>query len=325
MLPGGAYGSSPGSGQAALVTKRLMDQFDIQSSSMSGGAVVSMMKRLPKRMAPLTAKELSRISDELAKQAPRGLLEELQQQNQELLRTLQELRESQAEIAHLHTRELEETNRGVVALYTELDDNAKALKRISDLKSRFLSNMSHEFRSPLNTILSLSGFLIDRVDGELTAEQEKQVYFIRKAAESLAGLVNDLLDLAKVEAGKAVVRPESFEVATLFDVLRGTTRPLLAQRPITLIFEDPVGFSTLRTDEAKLTQILRNFLSNAVKYTERGEIRVSATTGAGDTVIFSVTDTGIGIAPEDRARVFEEFGQVEGPIQGRIKGTGLGL
>lgn len=325
-VPGGPYGSAPVGGQAASLTKRLMDRFDVEQATPSGGAVISMVKVLPKRTAPFTPKDLTRVADELARQAPRGLLEELQQQNQELLRTLQELRDSQAEIAHLHTRELEETNRGVVALYAELDDNAKALKRISDLKSRFLSNMSHEFRSPLNTILSLTGFLMDRSDGELSAEQEKQVYFIRKAAEGLAGLVNDLLDLAKVEAGKAVIRPESFEVGTLFDVLRGTTRPLLGPRQDTaLVFEEPAGIPTLRTDEAKLTQILRNFLSNAVKYTERGEIRVSVATGPGDTVIFSVADTGIGIAPEDRARVFEEFGQVEGPAQGRIKGTGLGL
>ena len=99
-----------------------------------------------------------------------------------------------------------------MALYAELDDNTKALKRISDLKSRFLSEMSHEFRSPLNSILSLTGFLLARSDGELTAEQEKQVRFIRKAAEGLSTLVNDLLDLAKVEAGKAVIRVGSFEV-----------------------------------------------------------------------------------------------------------------
>ena len=162
-------------------------------------------------------------------------------------------------------------------------------------------------------------------DGDLTPEQEKEVTFIRKAAEGLSALVNDLLDLAKVEAGKAVVRPEAFEVADLFEGLRGTTRPLLAQGSVTLIFEEPVAMPTLHTDEGKVAQILRNFLSNAVKFTERGEIRVAATAGPGDTVIFSVTDTGIGIAPEDQRRIFEEFSQVEGPLQKRVKGTGLGL
>ena len=110
----------------------------------------------------MTQHDLAWVSSELAQHRPQGLLEELQAQNQELLRTLQELRDRQAEIAALHTRELEETNRGVVALYSELDDNAEDLRRISDLKSRFLSNMSHEFRSPLNSILSMSGFLLER-------------------------------------------------------------------------------------------------------------------------------------------------------------------
>ncbi|HEX8199287.1 MAG TPA: response regulator, partial [Isosphaeraceae bacterium] len=262
---------------------------------------------------------------ELAKNAPQGVLDELQQQNQELIRTLQELRDRQAEVMEWHRRELDETNRGVVALYAELDENAKALKRMSDLKSRFLSNMSHEFRSPLNTILTLSSFLLDRSDGELTEEQEKQVTFIRKAADGLSALVNDLLDLAKVEAGKAVVRAKTFEVDELFQGLRGTIRPLLLQNAVSLRFEEPVGVTALRTDEGKLTQILRNFLSNAAKFTERGEIRVAAAAGPGDTVIFTVSDTGIGIAPGDRGRIFEEFGQVEGPLQGKLKGTGLGL
>ena len=309
----GRYDSPTGLGVGILGAKRLMDQFEIGSSE--GGATVTMVKGLPKRTSPLTQHELARVSAELAQHTPQGLLEELQMQNQELLRTLQELRDRQAELAELHTRELEETNRGVVALYSELDENAKELRRISDLKSRFLSNMSHEFRSPLNTILSMSGFLLNGSSGELTREQEKELTFIRKAAEGLAALVNDLLDLAKVEAGKAVVRPEAFEVADLFETLRGTTKPLLSQGSVALIVEEPVGIPTLQTDEGKVAQILRNFLSNAAKFTERGEIRLAAKAGPGDTVIFSVTDTGIGIAPEDQRRVFEEFNQVEGPLQ----------
>ncbi|MGZ3303028.1 MAG: ATP-binding response regulator, partial [Isosphaeraceae bacterium] len=319
----GRYDSSTGLGVGILGAKRLMDQFEIGSSE--NGVTVTMVKGLPKRTSPLTQHDLARVSSELAQYRPQGLLEELQVQNQELLRTLQELRDRQAEIAELHTRELEETNRGVVALYSELDDNAKELRRISDLKSRFLSNMSHEFRSPLNTILSMSGFLLSGSSGELTPEQEKEIRFIRKAAEGLAALVNDLLDLAKVEAGKAVIQVEAFEVAELFEILRGTTNPLLSQGSVVLIVEEPVGIPTLHTDEGKVAQILRNFLSNAVKFTERGEIRLASKAGPGDTVIFSVTDTGIGIALKDQRRVFEEFNQVEGPVQKRVKGTGLGL
>ncbi len=320
----GDYVSSTGLGLGIIGARRLMDRFEIANSP-GGGVTVTMAKSLLKRSVDLSPQELSRISAELARNAPQGLLDELQQQNQELIRTLQELRDRQSEVVELHRRELEETNRGVVALYTELDENANVLKRVSELKSRFLSNMSHEFRSPLNTILTLSGFLLDRSDGELTEEQAKQVTFIRKAADGLSALVNDLLDLAKVEAGKAVVRPKSFDVAELFEGLRGTIRPLLGQTSVALLFEEPVGVTLLQTDEGKLGQILRNFLSNAVKFTERGEIRIAATMGPGDTVIFSVSDTGIGIAGKDRDRIFEEFGQIEGPLQGRVKGTGLGL
>ena len=318
----GRYDSPTGLGVGILGARRLMDQFDIESTE--GGATVTMVKDLPRRSAPLTPQELARISNELAQQSPQGLLDELQVQNQELLRALQELRDRHNEVSELHNRELEATDRGVVALYSELDENAKELRKISELKSRYLSNMSHEFRSPLNTILSMCGFLLDG-SGGLSPEQEKEIGFIRKAAEGLAGLVNDLLDLAKVEAGKAVIRVESFEVAGLFESLRGTTGPLLGQGPVALRIEPPEGIATLQTDEGKVAQILRNFLSNAAKFTERGEIVLSARQGPGDTVIFSVADTGIGIEPDDRRRIFEEFSQVEGPVQRRVKGTGLGL
>ena len=249
--------------------------------------------------------------------APQGLLDELQQQNQELIRTLQELRDRQAEVTELHRRELEETNRGVVALYAELDENAKALRRISELKSRFLSNMSHEFRSPLNTILSLSGFLLDRSDGDLTPEQEKQVAFIRKAAEGLSALVNDLLDLAKVEAGKAVVRPE---------VVRGRRplrRPARARSgrcsrraPVSLRLRGarracPRSAPT----RASSAQILRNFLSNAVKFTERGRDPRRRRRRARATRSSSRWPTpGSGSPRRTATRIFEEFGQVEGPV-----------
>lgn len=320
----GQYSSHTGLGVGIIGAKRLMDRFEIKSSP-GEGATVTMGKNLPQQSHSFTPQDLARISRELTQHEPQGLLSELEQQNRELMRALDELRERQAEVAELHSRELDETNRGVVALYKELDEHAQALRRISELKSRFLSNMSHEFRTPLNTILSLSGFLLERSDGDLVPEQVKQVTFIKRAAEGLSALVNDLLDLAKVEAGKAVVRSRSFELTDLFDTLRGTIQPLLTSGKVSLFFEDPRDVSTLRTDEAKLGQILRNFLSNAVKYTERGEIRVTAVPAPGDMVIFEVRDTGIGIARGDLEHIFEEFGQIEGPLQGRIKGTGLGL
>jgi signal transduction histidine kinase len=223
-------------------------------------------------------------------------------------------------------RELEDTNRGVVALYAELDERADHLRRVDEMKSHFLSNMSHEFRVPINAILSLAHLLLDRIDGELTPEQDLQVSFIRKAAEDLAELVNDLLDLAKIEAGKITVRPSEFDVNTLFGTLRGMLRPLLLGETVDLVFETPADMPPLFTDESKVSQILRNFISNALKFTERGEVRVSARLASeGDRIILAVADTGIGIAPDDQEAIFEEFTQLENALQRRVKGTGLGL
>ena len=320
----GQYVSSTGLGLGIIGARRLMDRFAIETGN-SAGVTVSMSKALPHRNSAPGPQEIARISADLARNAPQGLLEELQQQNQELLSTLQELRDRQAELAQMHTRELDETNRGVVALYAELDNHSIALKRLSDLKSRFLSEMSHEFRSPLNSIRSLTSFLISRSDGELTAEQDKQVLLIRKAAEGLSVLVDDLLDLAKVEAGKAVIRVDKFAVTDLFEGLQGTIRPTIDTSAVLLIFEDASGLPPLQTDEGKLTQVLRNFLSNAVKFTIAGEIRVAARPGPGEMVDFTVTDTGIGIGEADLSRIFDEFGQIENPLQARRKGTGLGL
>jgi len=159
----------------------------------------------------------------------------------------------------------------------------------------------------------------------LTAEQEKQITFIRRAAQDLSDLVNDLLDLAKAEAGKIAVRPEEFRVSDLFGTLRGLFRPLVVPE-VTLVFDEPAGLPPLYTDEGKVSQILRNFVSNALKFTERGQVRVSATLDvARQAVVFAVADTGIGIALEDQDQIFEEFAQADHPIQQRTKGTGLGL
>ncbi|MEZ0229037.1 MAG: sensor histidine kinase [Planctomycetota bacterium] len=215
--------------------------------------------------------------------------------------------------------EVRQQNRELLAALDEL-------RRANEVKTRFLSNMAHEFRTPLASILSLARLLTDRVDGELTPEQERQVNYIRRSADSLLELVNDLLDLAEVEAGKVRIRAARFSAGDLLGAVRGMLRPLLApSSALTLVFEDAASVPDLETDEGKVSQILRNFVSNALKFTERGEVRVSATHDGDGFVRFTVADTGIGIAAEDHERVFEEFGQVEHPIQKLVRGTGLGL
>lgn len=320
----GDYQSPTGMGMGICGARRLVDQFHIESTP-GRGTRVWLKKLFPRRAPIASARALATLTDTLATEESTDPLEELQRQNRELLRTLDELRARQEELTRLNG-ELEDTNRGVVALYAELDDKADHLRRADEMKSRFLSNMSHEFRTPLNSIRALSGLLLERTDGALSREQEKQVGFIRRAAEELSELVNDLLDLAKVEAGKIVVRPAAFEVASLFGALRGMLRPLLVNESVTLVFEESAAVPALYTDEAKVSQILRNFVSNALKFTERGEVRVSATLARdGQAVVLSVADTGIGIAPEDQERIFEEFIQLDHPVQRAVRGTGLGL
>ena len=309
-------------GQGIVSARRLVDDFTITSGP--GGTTVSLSRRLPDG-AITGAADVARIIGALGNGQTPNPVTELQTQNTELIASLTELRTRQDELVRLNT-ELEDTNRGVVALYAELDERAEQLRQASELKSRFLSNMSHEFRTPLNSILALSRLLMDRTDGPLTPEQERQVTYIRRSAESLTELVNDLLDLAKVEAGKLETRPHYFTVSELFGALRGVMKPLQQNEAVELIFEEPADCPALYTDEAKVAQILRNLISNSLKFTEQGEVRVSVSFDSETRQCsLDVVDTGIGIAPEDQDLVFQEFSQVANILQFRAKGTGLGL
>jgi signal transduction histidine kinase/CheY-like chemotaxis protein len=320
----GQYQSTTGMGVGILGAHRLMDQVEIETKP-GVGTDVLLTKILPARAPLINQTQFTRITSQLSTSVSGDPLGELQEQNRELVRALGELREKQDELMNLN-RELEDTNRGVVALYAELDEKADHLRRADEMKSRFLSNMSHEFRTPLNSIRALSRLLLDRIDGDLSVEQAKQVGFISKASDDLTALVDDLLDLAKIEAGKIEVRPIEFSVGNLFSALRGMLRPLLVGDAVRLTFDEPDAAMTLYNDEGKVSQILRNFISNAIKFTEQGEVVVSAQLSEDrKTVQFSVSDTGIGIAPEDQGRIFDEFTQLQSPLQGRVKGTGLGL
>ena len=316
----GAFESRTGMGIGMTGARRLMDDFQISTAAGRGTTVV-MRKLLPAAAPELDEARLGPLLDELARSGD-SPLEEIQQQNAELLDSLARLDERQEELERLN-RELEDTNRGVLALYAELDEKADSLRRADQVKTRFLSDMSHEFRTPVNAILALSRLLDEAPLGD---EPRKQLALIRRAAEDLDALVNDLLDLAKIEAGKVDVRPSAFDVPTLFSALRGMLRPLLVNRSLTLVFEEPEGLPEMYADEGKLSQILRNFISNALKFTAAGEVRVTAVLEEErNAVRFCVADTGIGIAPEDQERIFEEFTQIPNPLQKNQKGTGLGL
>lgn len=315
----GTYVSLTGMGIGLAGTKRLMDEFRCQTGA--GGTLISFAKRLSSAQDHIDLAK--RIGSGLAALPLATPLDEVRSQNQEMLRTLQDLRDREQELIQLN-RELEATNRGVVALYAELDQRADHLRQASEIKSRFLSNMTHEFRTPLNSIIALSRMLLDHTDGPLTVEQARQVDFIRKGASGLSEMVDDLLDLAKVESGKLEVVVVEFLLADTLDSLRGMLKPLLANNhSVSLVIEAPLDIR-LRSDERKLTQIVRNFIANALKFTERGEVRVVAQLH-GETLVIAVSDTGIGISAADQALLFNDFTQVKGTLQGRTKGTGLGL
>ena len=252
-------------------------------------------------------------------------MEEVVNLNREVVTQKRELQRRNDELVRLN-RDLGEMHEGMVTMHSELEDRSVELRNTAEVKARIVSNVSHEFRTPLHSILGLSNLLRAGNDGPLTPEQAKQVDFIRTSTEELMQLVDDMLDLSKSDAGKSTMRMEEFDAADFLGSMRGMLRPLVAPgTPVRLEFDAPDSPISLETDKAKLSQILRNLVSNALKFTEAGEVRVSIRPLEDDQVRVEVRDTGIGIADEDLERIFEEFSQVDSHIQARLKGSGLGL
>ncbi len=319
----GTYASPTGMGIGLIGARRLMDDLQVETGAGRVGTRVTLVKYLPRTAT--TPPTLAQIAARLAQDTPRATPgSELHDHNQELLTLLGDLRAREAELETLNA-ELEETNRGVLVLYAELEDKALAVQRASEMKTRFLSGVTHELRTPLNSIVSLSRLLLSHTDGPLNPEQEKQAHFILRSAQHLTEMVNDLLDMARVEAGKATTNLTTFTLAELYTGLRGMFRPLATNPQVKLLFDIPAQPITLHSDEGKLAQILRNFISNALKFTPSGTITVSATPLDPERIRFSVADTGIGIAPEHHELVMQEWGQVQGPAASNARGSGLGL
>ena len=243
----------------------------------------------------------------------------------EIERLRAELGARDAELSRLRS-ELAETNSGVLALYAELEAQAEALRRASDLKSSCLSNVSHELRTPIASVINLSRLLLDEElgGGRLDGEQRRQVGFIARAGETLLEMVNSLLDLARIEAGRMEVVVRPLLVGDVLATLRGMFRPLVTRQEVSLVIEEPESRLTMRSDEGKLAQILRNLVGNALKFTERGEVRLH-TSVEPEWISFIVSDTGIGIPDEHLERVFREFEQVPNALQAAARGVGLGL
>ncbi len=313
----GRYRSATGMGRGLVGVRLLMDTFSIRAPVGSGTRVHVSKKLPPGRRHP----DPRAIRAELLRRGATTPYDEVRRQNEELMQALGEVRARQQELVALN-RELADTNQGVVALYAELDDRAEQLRDADQRKSGFLADMSHELRTPLNSIVALTELLLD--GSPLADEQSKQIAFIRRTAEEQLRLVGDLLDIAKIEAGKLAITTVDVSIVELFASLRAQLRPLVGEGGVALHFSVQSGAPVMHTDEDKVVQILRNLISNALKFTPHGEVTVSADQD-GETIIFRVTDTGIGIAPDDLERIFEEFVQVPGTHQRGRRGTGLGL
>jgi signal transduction histidine kinase len=319
----------------------LVDELRVEPRG--GGTAIRLSRRLPHSAPPLTEARLAELRTELGRLSAATPLDELAAQNGQLLTALDEVRRQRNDLMRLNQElketndgvlalynelsgELEETNRGVVALYAELDDKSAQLRAASEAKSRFLANVSHELRAPVTSVIGLGRLLADSASDPLTEEQARHVDLIRTAATGLLDLVNDLLNLAKAEAGRLEPTWVDVDLAAVFGQLRGMLRPLISGPDVELVVEDPPAGPALRSDEVLLTQILRNLLTNGLKFTERGEVRLRAARPAGTGgVELVVSDTGIGIPREFQDRIFEEFYQVPGPRQTQVTGTGLGL
>ncbi len=253
------------------------------------------------------------------------MLVQVQESMNEIVDLNRQIARQKLELERLN-RDLSESNAGIVALHDELDEKATAASANDEVKTRIVANVSHELRTPIHSILGLSQLLLEGSDGPLTDEQRKQVSFIRTASEELSLIVDDLLDLSKMEAGNATLRARRFSSADVLSSLRGMMRPLLADgHELRLEIEHSGDPFELNTDEGKVSQVLRNLVSNAMKFTLEGEVVVRAAREGG-LACFSVRDTGVGIAPEDQERIFEEFVQVDhSGLEARGAGIGLSL
>jgi signal transduction histidine kinase len=319
----GTYRSSTGTGMGILGARRLVDGFEIESTP-ARGTLVRLRQKLPSRRGSPAQLDFSQLAERLAREKPRPPVEEIQEQNRELLAVFDDLRRRQEDLA-LVTGQLLNADRAVQAAAAELEEKTDQLQRAEAIKAKFLSNVAHEFQTPLNSIGALSRMLLDETSAALTSEQKTQVEFIRQATRDLSNLVTDLLDLAKVDAGKATLHPSRFTIPELFGVLRGLLRPLQTSDLVALEFAASDDLPPLFTDEGKVSQILRNYISNALKFTERGEVRVTAERDGEHAVLFRVRDTGIGIPVEEQGLLFQEFNQLPNRLQARVRGTGLGL
>ncbi|MGB8923921.1 MAG: response regulator [Pseudomonas sp.] len=321
---------------------RPLTQRDVELLELIAGNIGTSIEaaRYRQRLQEVLA-ETQQLNEELQVQQ-----EELKTANEELEEQSRILKESQA---HLETQqvELEQTNEQLAEqaqtlaeqrdamdlkntelnqVQVQLEERAEELQRSSKYKSEFLANMSHELRTPLNSSLILAKLLAENQHDNLSAEQVKFAESIYSAGNDLLNLINDILDISKVEAGKLEVIPENTSVARLADGLRSVFEPLAADKQLTFSVDlQPGAPAMLFTDRQRLEQVIKNLLSNAVKFTEKGTVSLTISAQPNEQIAFIVRDSGIGIATDQQESIFEAFRQADGTTNRKYGGTGLGL
>jgi signal transduction histidine kinase len=309
--------------------RQLVDR--VEASDADGTAYVRLTSELePEAWVP-GLDELAHVLGSLQRHESgeaEATVNELRMQNAELVSALATLRERERELTALN-RDLGDTNRGITALLAELGEQAEELRERAAGSASFLSALTHELRTPLYAVRGMTEAILREGGDALDPRLREDVRLIDGAMEEALDLVNDHLDLARLAAGRQIVRVSDVRVDELFSALRGIVAHLPRSDAVAVVFEDLNGMPTLRTDGFKVGQILRNYVVNGLKFTERGEVRVAATTlGGGAIVRFAVSDTGPGLDVSDQARVFDDFvqlGRAAASPPTELRGFGLGL
>jgi CheY-like chemotaxis protein len=346
-------GSSTGKSDArelliapAAIDRHVYAVIELGFFGTAGPGPLELLKRVSESIAAAVRASIDRLRLEELLQETQQQTEELQTREEELRvnneeleeqsRTLREsraqLESQQAELEQINSqleeqaRTLENQKETLTRSHAHLAAKSLELQRANEYKSEFLANMSHELRTPLNSTLILAKLLADNKEGNLTENQVRYAQTISSAGKDLLALINDVLDLSRIEAGKVDVTPESVSLAAIIEPLAKLFEPAAAEKKLrfTTVIE-PGTPATLQTDPQRLGQILKNLLSNALKFTARGEVGLKVFASGAGYVSFAVHDTGVGIPPHQQEVIFEAFRQADGSIHRKFGGTGLGL
>jgi signal transduction histidine kinase len=313
----GQYQSSSGLGVGLSGTRKLMDEFDIQTKP-NEGTRVTLIKWMPRDVASDVKNRIEELRAHLGEDVEDSVVEELQQQNRDFVKILGELEDKRAELEELN-QQLNQSN-------GELNEANAKLRELAEMKEEFLALTTHDLRSPLTVISGVISFFTSGRLGELSPEQKNMVTMMERNTQNLIELVNDLLDASKLESGTMRLDLASFDLRDVIKELHETMLlPLAKEKDIQLVETFPGNLPLIEADRAKLRRILLNLLSNALKFTGKGgRVEISAEPQT-DRVRISVSDTGVGIAPEDVERLFDKYEQTRSRATRGEKGTGLGL